>query len=37
MIAASRYLDTFAKQDGVWLSAERSLMLDWTDTRPTTA
>jgi hypothetical protein len=37
MIAAIRYLDTFVKQDGVWLSAERRLMVDWTDTRPTTA
>jgi ketosteroid isomerase-like protein len=37
MIASIRYLDTFAKQDGRWLFAERRLMVDWTDTRPSTA
>jgi ketosteroid isomerase-like protein len=36
MIASIRYLDTFAKQDGGWLFAERRLMVDWTDTRPST-
>jgi ketosteroid isomerase-like protein len=36
MVAAIRYLDTFVKQDGVWLFAERRLMIDWTDTRPST-
>jgi hypothetical protein len=36
MIAAIRYLDTFVKQDGVWLFAERRLMVDWTETRPST-
>jgi len=34
MVAALRYLDTFVKQDGVWLFAERLLMCDWTETRP---
>jgi SnoaL-like domain len=34
MIASIRYLDRFAKQDGTWLFAERRLMVDWTDTRP---
>jgi hypothetical protein len=31
-----RYLDTFAKRDGAWLFAEHRLMVDWTDTRPST-
>jgi len=34
MIAAIRYLDAFVKQDGAWLFAERRLMVDWTETRP---
>ncbi|MFE3260380.1 nuclear transport factor 2 family protein [Nocardia sp. NPDC059091] len=34
MTAWIRYLDTMIKQDGVWLFAERNLMVDWTDTRP---
>ncbi|MFJ8208241.1 nuclear transport factor 2 family protein [Streptomyces sp. NPDC096033] len=35
MIASIRYLDEFAKQqDGRWLFAERRLMVDWTETRP---
>jgi hypothetical protein len=29
-----RYLDSFAKTDGVWLIAERKLIIDWTDRRP---
>jgi len=33
MLASIRYLDTFVKQDGVWLFAERKLMVDWTETR----
>ncbi|HEV3168723.1 MAG TPA: nuclear transport factor 2 family protein [Actinocrinis sp.] len=36
MIASIRYLDTFVKQDGQWLFAERRLMVDWTETRPST-
>jgi hypothetical protein len=36
MIASIRYLDTFVKQDGAWRFAERRLMVDWTDTRPST-
>jgi hypothetical protein len=32
MVASIRYLDTFEKQDGVWLFAERKLMVDWTET-----
>jgi ketosteroid isomerase-like protein len=33
MIAALRYLDTFAKADDSWLFAERRLILDWSETR----
>jgi SnoaL-like domain len=34
MIASLRYRDTFAKVDGEWLFAERNLLLDWSETRP---
>ena len=35
MVAYIRYLDRFARQpDGSWLFAERQLMVDWTETRP---
>ena len=34
MVASIRYLDTFVKRDGAWLFAERRLMVNWTDTRP---
>ena len=34
MIASLRYLDTFAKIDGRWSFAERKLLLDWSETRP---
>ena len=35
MKAYIRYLDQFARQpDGSWLFAERTLMVDWTETRP---
>ena len=34
MVAALRYLDTFAKIDGTWYFAERKLILDWSETRP---
>jgi len=36
MIASLRYLDTFAKIDGSWSFAERKLLLDWSETRPST-
>ena len=36
MVASLRYLDKFVKQDGSWLFAERKLLVDWTETRPTT-
>lgn len=37
MVASIRYLDTFVRQDGAWLFAERRLMVNWTDTRPSAA
>ena len=33
MIAALRYLDTFAKVDGAWLFEERRLYVDWLEER----
>jgi ketosteroid isomerase-like protein len=36
MTASLRYLDTFAKIDGAWYFAERNLILDWSETRPST-
>jgi hypothetical protein len=36
MVASIRYLDEFVKQDGQWLFAERRLMVNWIDTRPST-
>ena len=37
MVVSIRYLDTFTKQNGAWLFAERKLMVDWTDTRGSVA
>jgi ketosteroid isomerase-like protein len=37
MIASIRYLDEFVKRDGQWLFAERRLMVNWTETRPSAA
>jgi hypothetical protein len=34
MIASLRYLDTFAKIGGSWYFTERNLLLDWSETRP---
>ncbi len=36
MIASIRYLDRFVKREGGWFFAERRLMVDWTETRPST-
>jgi ketosteroid isomerase-like protein len=36
MVASIRYLDEFAKLDGEWFFAERRLMVNWTETRPST-
>ena len=33
MIAALRYYDTFVKQEGTWLFAERKLYVDWIEER----
>ena len=33
MVASLRYLDTFAKIEGVWLFAERLLYVDWLEER----
>jgi hypothetical protein len=33
MIASLRYLDIFAKIEGAWYFAERTLILDWSETR----
>jgi prophage maintenance system killer protein len=33
MVASLRYLDTFAKINGVWLFAERRLYVDWLEER----
>ena len=37
MVASIRYLDEFVKQNGQWLFAERRLMVNWIDTRPSKA
>jgi len=34
MVAALRYLDAFAKQNGRWLFAERRLYVIWIEERP---
>lgn len=34
MIAALRYADTFVKESGAWLFAERRLYVDWLEERP---
>jgi hypothetical protein len=34
MLAYLRYLDTYVKQSGGWLFAERNLYLELSDTRP---
>lgn len=33
MVASLRYLDTFVKNDGAWLFAERRLYVDWLEER----
>jgi hypothetical protein len=37
MVASIRYLDEFVKQDDQWFFAERRLMVNWIDTRPSSA
>jgi hypothetical protein len=36
MVMSIRYLDTFFRQSGNWLFAERVLVIDWTDKRRST-
>jgi hypothetical protein len=36
MVAWLRYLDRFVKLDGAWYFQERNLILDWSETRPST-
>jgi hypothetical protein len=36
MVMSIRYLDTFVRESGHWLFAERVLVIDWTDKRPST-
>jgi SnoaL-like domain len=33
-VISIRYLDKFVRQDGAWRFAERQLIIDWTDQRP---
>jgi hypothetical protein len=34
LIVALRYYDTFVKIDGLWLSADRLLYVDWLEEHP---
>lgn len=34
MVMSIRYVDSFVREGGRWLFAERQLITDWTDTRP---
>jgi hypothetical protein len=34
LVVSIRYLDTFVRQDGSWRFADRELITDWTDERP---
>lgn len=36
LVKSIRYLDTFVRQDGAWRFADRQLITDWTDQRPST-
>ena len=37
MIASLRYLDTSSKVDGAWYFSQRKLIVDWMETRTSTA
>ena len=37
MVISIRYYDKFVREGNCWLFAERQLIIDWTDTRPSTA
>jgi hypothetical protein len=36
MVASLHYLDRFVKLEGAWYFEERNLVLDWSETRPST-
>jgi hypothetical protein len=36
MVMSIRYQDVFVRRDGQWLFAERKIIVDWTDSRPST-
>jgi hypothetical protein len=36
LVMGIRYYDTIVRKDGYWLFAERKLIIDWTDRRPST-
>ncbi|MFP6559214.1 nuclear transport factor 2 family protein [Paraburkholderia sp. B3] len=36
LVMGIRYYDTIVRKDGHWLFAERKLIIDWTDSRPST-
>jgi len=37
IVMSIRYYDTFSRQNGKWLFAERKLIIDWADSRPSTS
>ena len=37
MTASLRYIDRFVKLDGAWYFEERNLIVDWSETRPSTS
>ncbi|MDG4825892.1 nuclear transport factor 2 family protein [Asanoa sp. WMMD1127] len=37
MVMSIRYLDSFVRSEGRWLIAERRLIVDWVDRRPSAA
>jgi hypothetical protein len=36
MVMSIRNHDVFVRRDGQWLFAERKIIVDWTDSRPST-
>jgi hypothetical protein len=34
LVISIRYLDQFVREDGMWRFADRRLIIDWTDQRP---
>ena len=37
MTASLRYIDRFVKLDGAWYFEARNLIVDWSETRPSTS